>query len=105
MTNQYFIIFSALGSICALLFAAFMARRALSFSEGTDRMKKIASFIRQGANAYLRRQYSVVLVFFGCMFAVLCLMAALEFLTWFVPFAFITGGVALAVSCLGSLDH
>ncbi len=92
MTNQYFIIFSALGSICALLFAAFMARRALSFSEGTDRMKKIASFIRQGANAYLHRQYSVVLVFFGCMFAVLCLMAALEFLTWFVPFAFITGG-------------
>ena len=92
MTNQYFIIFSALGSICALLFAAFMARRALSFSEGTDQMKKIASFIRQGANAYLRRQYSVVLVFFGCMFAVLCLMAALEFLTWFVPFAFITGG-------------
>ena len=90
--NQYFIIFSALGSICALLFAIFMARRALSFSEGTDQMKRIASFIRQGANAYLRRQYSVVLVFFGCMFAVLCLMAALGFLTWFVPFAFITGG-------------
>ena len=90
--NQYFIIFSALGSICALLFAVFMAKRALSFSEGTDRMKKIASFIRQGANAYLRRQYSVVLVFFACMFAILCLMAALHFLTWFVPFAFISGG-------------
>ena len=90
--NQYFIIFSALGSICALLFAVFMAKRALSFSEGTDRMKKIASFIRQGANAYLRRQYSVVLVFFTCMFAILCVMASLHFLTWFVPFAFITGG-------------
>ena len=90
--NQYFIIFSALGSICALLFAVFMAKRALSFSEGTDQMKKIASFIRQGANAYLRRQYSVVLVFFACMFAILCLMAALHFLTWFVPFAFISGG-------------
>ena len=90
--NQYFIIFSALGSICALLFAVFMAKRALSFSEGTDRMKKIASFIRQGANAYLRRQYSVVLVFFACMFVILCLMAALHFLTWFVPFAFISGG-------------
>ncbi len=49
--NQYFIIFSALGSICALLFAVCMAKRALSYSEGTDRMKKIASFIRQGANA------------------------------------------------------
>ena len=90
--NQYFIIFSALGSICALLFAVFMAKRALSFSEGTDRMKKIASFIRQGANAYLRRQYSVVLVFFACMFVILCVMASLHFLTWFVPFAFITGG-------------
>ena len=90
--NQYFIIFSALGSICALLFAVFMAKRALSFSEGTDQMKKIASFIRQGANAYLRRQYSVVLVFFDCMFVILCLMAALHFLTWFVPFAFISGG-------------
>ena len=90
--NQYFIIFSALGSVCALLFAVFMAKRALSYSEGTDQMKKIASFIRQGANAYLRRQYSVVLVFFVCMFAILCVMAALQFLTWFVPFAFITGG-------------
>jgi len=90
--NQYFIIFSALGSICALLFAVFMARRALSISEGTDQMKKIASFIRQGANAYLRRQYSVVLVFFAVMFVILCLMASLRFLTWFVPFAFITGG-------------
>ena len=90
--NQYFIIFSALGSICALLFAVFMAKRALSISEGTDQMKKIASFIRQGANAYLRRQYSVVLVFFAVMFVILCLMASLHFLTWFVPFAFITGG-------------
>ena len=90
--NQYFIIFSALGSVCALLFAVFMAKRALSYSEGTDQMKKIASFIRQGANAYLRRQYSVVLVFFACMFAILCVMAALHFLTWFVPFAFVTGG-------------
>ena len=90
--SQYFIIFSALGSICALLFAVFMAKRALSFSEGTEQMQKIASFIRQGANAYLRRQYSVVLVFFACMFAILCVMAALHFLTWFVPFAFVTGG-------------
>ena len=90
--NQYFIIFSALGSICALLFAVFMAKRALSFSEGTEQMKKIASFIRQGANAYLRRQYSVVLVFFACMFVILCVMASLHFLSWFVPFAFITGG-------------
>ena len=90
--DQLFIIFAALGSIMALVFAVCMAKRALSFSEGNDTMKKIASFIRKGANAYLRRQYSVVAVFFVCMFVVLCVMAALDFLTWFVPFAFITGG-------------
>ena len=90
--NQLFIVFAALGSISALLFAVFMARRALSFSEGNDRMKKIASFIRDGANAYLRRQYSVVIIFFLFMFVVLCVMAALKLLTWFVPFAFVTGG-------------
>ena len=90
--NQLFIVFSALGSILALLFAVFMARRALSFSEGNDKMKKIASFIRDGANAYLRRQYSVVIVFFAFLFVVLCVMASLKLLTWFVPFAFVTGG-------------
>ena len=90
--NQLFIVFTALGSISALLFAVFMARRALSFSEGNDKMKKIASFIRDGANAYLRRQYSVVVVFFAFMFVVLCVMASMKLLTWFVPFAFVTGG-------------
>lgn len=90
--TQLFIIFAALGSLGALAFAALMGKRALSVDEGTDQMKKIASFIRAGAKAYLHRQYTVVIVFFSCMFVVLCIMAALGFLTWFVPFAFVTGG-------------
>ena len=90
--SQLFIVFAALGSIGALVFAVLMAKRALSVDEGTDLMKKIASFIRSGAKAYLHRQYTVVVIFFGCMFLVLCTMAALGFLTWFVPFAFVTGG-------------
>ena len=90
--SQLFIAFAALGSIGALVFAVLMAKRALSVDEGTDLMKKIASFIRAGAKAYLHRQYTVVVIFFGCMFCVLCAMAALGFLTWFVPFAFVTGG-------------
>ena len=69
-----------------------MAKRALSEDEGTDLMKKISSFIRTGANAYLHRQYTVVIIFFVCMFVVLCVMAGLGFLTWFVPFAFVSGG-------------
>ena len=87
-----FIVFSALGSLLALVFAVLMGKRALSADEGTDQMRKIASFIRDGANAYLRRQYSVVIAFFGVMFVILCVMAGLGYLTWFVPFAFVTGG-------------
>ena len=87
-----FIVFSALGSVLALVFAVLMGKRALSADEGTDQMRKIASFIRDGANAYLRRQYSVVIAFFGIMFVILCVMAAFGYLTWFVPFAFVTGG-------------
>ena len=90
--DKFFIAFSAVGAVLALIFAVFMAKRALSADEGTSQMKKIASFIRDGANAYLRRQYTVVVVFFACMFVILCVMAALGFLTWFVPFAFVTGG-------------
>ena len=61
-------------------------------------MKKISLSIRQGANAFLKRQYAVVGVFFAFMFIVLCVMAAFKLLTPFVPFAFITGGFFSALS-------
>ena len=80
------------GAIIALIFAIFTAKKIMGFSEGTERMQKIATSIRQGANAYLKRQYTVVSVFFAVMLVVLCGMATFGLLTWFVPFAFVTGG-------------
>ncbi|MGN0569218.1 MAG: sodium-translocating pyrophosphatase [Candidatus Fimenecus sp.] len=86
------VLLTFLGSVTALLFALFTAKRVLKFSEGNEKMQKISKSIRKGANAYLKRQYSVVSVFFAGMFVVLCVMAATKLLTWFVPFAFVTGG-------------
>ncbi len=80
------------GAVGALVFAFLMARRVMSFSEGTEKMKKIASSIRAGANAYLKRQYTIVAIFFGLMFLILGGMALAGLLTPFVPFAFLTGG-------------
>lgn len=80
------------GSVIALLFAVSRANMVLKFPEGTPTMKKISASIRAGAMAYLKRQYRILLVFFGGMFVVLVIMAAAGYLTWFVPFAFITGG-------------
>lgn len=90
--EKYLVLATFVGSIIALLFVVITAKRVLKFSEGNPLMQKISKSIRQGANAYLKRQYTVVGVFFACMIVVLCIMAACHLLTWFVPFAFLTGG-------------
>ena len=96
--EKYLSIFALLGAVIALAYALFTAKKVLGFSEGTEKMQKISRSIRSGANAYLKRQYSVVSVFFIGMFVILCIMAGLKLLTWFVPFAFVTGGVFSALS-------
>ncbi|MBR3438089.1 MAG: sodium-translocating pyrophosphatase, partial [Clostridia bacterium] len=83
---------TAAASVLALLFAVFTAKRVLKFDEGTDLMKKISQAVRKGANAYLNRQYRIVIVFFGVLFVVLGAMAFRGLLTPYVPFAFLTGG-------------
>lgn len=90
--NNYLVVFTFLSSALALLFAAFTAKKVLSFSEGTEKMQKISRSIRAGANAYLKRQYTVVAAFFAVMLVLLIVMAAFGMLTWYVPFAFISGG-------------
>lgn len=92
VVEKYLVLLTFLGAVIALVFAAATAKKVLNFSEGTEQMQKIAKSIRAGANAYLKRQYSVVAIFFGGMFVLLCVMAACKLLTWFVPFAFVTGG-------------
>ncbi len=90
--EKYLVLVTFVGSVIALLFAFFTGKRVLRFEEGTPLMSKISRSIREGANAYLRRQYTVVGIFFACMIVVLVIMAACGLLTWFVPFAFLTGG-------------
>ena len=87
-----FTLLAPIGSVLALLFAAYLARRVLKAPEGTDVMKKISLAVRRGANAYLKRQYTGVLLFFAAMFVILLVLALTGYLTIFVPFAFITGG-------------
>ncbi len=90
--EKLLVLLTFLGSIVALMFALITAKKVLKFEEGTPLMQKISASIREGANAYLKRQYTIVAIFFACMFVILCAMATFGLLTWFVPFAFITGG-------------
>ena len=66
--------------------------------EGTEEMKSIAEKIRHGAMAYLKRQYKTVAVFFAVLFVIFAVLAATGAMSWFAPFAFITGGVFSALA-------
>jgi K(+)-stimulated pyrophosphate-energized sodium pump len=84
------------GAILALVFAVIQRQKVMSYSEGNDTMKKIASSIREGANAYLKHQYTTVAKVFLVVFVILLIMAFAtggEMLSRVTPFAFLTGGI------------
>jgi K(+)-stimulated pyrophosphate-energized sodium pump len=82
-----------MGSLLALLFVIYLVFKIFRFSEGTEEMRRIAAAVREGANAYLKRQYMVVSIYFAVMFVILALMAWWgDYLAAPVPFAFLTGG-------------
>lgn len=80
------------GSLIAISFAIFLVWKILRYDEGTPEMRKIAGWVREGAYAYIKRQYSIVGIFFAVMFAILFFLYFKGYLIIFVPFAFLTGG-------------
>ncbi len=85
-----------IGAVLALLFAAIQRKKVMSYSEGSATMQKIAQSIREGANAYLKHQYTTVAKVFAVVFVVLLIIAfgsGGDMLSKFTPFAFLTGGI------------
>ncbi len=80
------------GAITALFFAVVYYLKMMAADEGTDLMKEIAGYVREGAMAYLARQYKSVGVVFAILFAIFTLLAATGIQNPFVPIAFLTGG-------------
>ena len=91
MTTLFYLVPAA--SVVALLFAWIFFRQMKRESEGTPTMKEIARYVREGAMAYLKQQYKVVIIVFAvlaCLFAVLAYGFGVQ--NPWVPFAFLTGG-------------
>ena len=91
MTYLFYLV--PVAAVIALLFAWIFFRQMKKESEGTPTMKEIAQYVREGAMAYLRQQYKVVIIVFAVL-AVLFAVLAYGFGVqnpW-VPFAFLTGG-------------
>ena len=82
-----------IASLVALGMAWFFFRQMMASDEGTPRMKEIALYVRNGAMAYLKQQYKVVLIVFVVLCALFAFMAyGLGVQNQWVPFAFLTGG-------------
>ena len=94
MENMFWIGFA--GAAIALIFALLQRNKVMKFSEGDEKMVKLASAIRQGANAYLKAQYTTVAKVFAVVFVILLIIAFAskgEMLSRVTPFAFLTGGI------------
>ena len=87
----YAVIAGVLGLIAAASFAAYVLRQ----DEGSERMREISAAIKEGAMAFLRREYQILAIF------VLVLAIGLGFipsLGWWVTLSFVFGAVSSAIA-------
>ena len=88
--NYFYLVPAA--SIVALFFAFYFYKGMMKESEGTEKMKLIASYVREGAMSYLKQQYKVVTLVFIVLALLFAAMAFFGLQNNWVPFAFLTGG-------------
>jgi K(+)-stimulated pyrophosphate-energized sodium pump len=81
-----------IASIFALFFAVYFYKKMMAANEGNETMITIAGHVREGAMAYLFRQYKVVVLVFIVLLVILQALAFFGIQNPFVPFAFLTGG-------------
>ncbi len=81
-----------IAAILALGFAVYFYKKMIGANQGNDRMIEIAGHVRDGAMAYLKRQYKVVALVFLVLLVILQILALCGIQNPFVPIAFLTGG-------------
>ncbi len=75
------LVIAVLVSIAALYVAQMLVARIKSSDPGTDRMKEIASYIEEGAMAFLGREYKILVIFVIAVFAALIFIVGISS-TW-----------------------
>lgn len=86
-----------IAAVVALAFALYFYKQIMKESEGSAKSIEIAQAVREGAMAYLLRQYRVVGIVFAALFITLIILAAFGLQNSIVPIGFITGGVFSAL--------
>ncbi|MBP8912799.1 MAG: sodium-translocating pyrophosphatase [Phycisphaerae bacterium] len=81
-----------IAAFCALGFAIYFYKKMMAAPAGNEKMIEIAQYVREGAYAYLFRQYSVVAIVFVVLVVIFGVLAFKGVQNPFVPIAFLTGG-------------
>ena len=81
-----------ISAVAALFFAMYFYKKMMAAPEGNATMIEIAAHVREGAYAYLFRQYKVVSLVFVILLAIFAVLAYMGVQNPFVPIAFLTGG-------------
>lgn len=82
------IVLAPIAGVIALLFALYLSNKISKADAGTDRMKEIASYIHEGAMAFLMREYKSLSIFIIVVFLVLGF-----FINWLTALCFIFGAL------------
>ncbi len=73
--------------VCALCFAFYLVQKVKKQDAGTERMREIASFIHEGASAFLMAEYKILIIFV----AVLFVLIGVGIGSWETAVAFLVG--------------
>src|SRR5688572_7132773 len=84
------LVFALACAVLAIVYGVWQIRRILRLPEGNDRMREIAAAVREGAIAYLWRQYKTIAVVGAVLFLVIGLVPALG---WATAWGFLLGAV------------
>lgn len=87
MDNTYIIIAAVCG-VGALLFALFLARDISKQNAGNEKMKEISGYIRDGAMAFLKKEYKYLAIFIGIVTIIIII-----FLQWQTALSFVLGAL------------
>lgn len=88
--SPYVIFLTPLAGVFALIFVVVFARWVVKQDPGTSRMQEIASYIQQGANTFLRREFQTIAIFIVVLAALLLLLFWPQ---WQIPFGFVMGAL------------
>ena len=80
-------------SLVALAYAGYLSFRILKVEQGTPKMQEIAAAIKEGAMAYMARQYKTITIFAIIVTIILALL-----FPWYVPAGFLIGAVFSGIS-------